>query len=257
VQFKSQIHASLAVFRALIFGVEEVHAVAKRARTRAAAFAVAIAVSNVAFSQSGSDCASSPNAVWSAAQLAAARNDNAALIATFSGALRARWTATLAVGTDLMISFSSFGDGINSKQSTDVEAKLNAELSAILKKHNVPSIAEIGVPIATRIESAEVLRPFERANHASLVRDIEKLHAKIEAAKKRSGSAQSRSSMRMKIDFDAAIALDPTTLENAKGVAGNTSVSFKRIDECWFIDTLDRDKAKSVSTFDARQKSHK
>jgi hypothetical protein len=201
---------------------------------------LAVLASTPAFAQQAPHCAETPEAAWSAAQASVKRDDNEALVAAFSPALRARWVAMLAAGTDLLISFSSFGDGINSKQSTDVEATFNAELNSILKKHRAPTIAEIGEPIVKRIEAPDIVERFERVDHAALVREIAKLHIKIEAAKKKTSDGKLRSTMRMRMDFASPLTLSENNAENAMGLAANTSVSFKKFDGCWRIDTLDR-----------------
>jgi len=208
--------------------------------------AMAIGAAGPAGADAPAACAATPQDAWSRSRDAVASGDAGNVMLTLTPAYRTRNAVEYAVGSAMLARIGEMSGAMSSKpevvkKTKAAETKLLAELDGILKKYKAATIAEIGTPLLARMQAPEVLKRFEKIDHAAYAREMEKFFRRVEAASVEAGVSSPAPTKLDELvvgggDLKAALALPKVTGDTARAAAGPITMLFRKMDGCWLID---------------------
>ena len=193
-------------------------------------------------------CAATPQDAWALAQQAVATGDAGLVTERLSPDFRARNALEMAIGASMLTSIGEMagsGSGAPEKAAAAkaAEAKLKAELDALLRKYKAPTITEIGTPLLMKMNDPATQAKFAKVDHVALAREMEAFFTKVEKAAEAAGVTGEKAELAELIVGYGDIKTPATGITVAGDTAtlpsGKATIRFKKIGGCWVNDAHD------------------
>ena len=193
-------------------------------------------------------CAATPQDAWALAQQAVASGDAGLVTERLSPDFRARNALEMAIGASMLTAIGEMaGSGAGSPAKAAAakasEAKLKAELDALLRKYKAPTMAEIGTPYLIKMNDPATQAKFAKVDHVALAREMEAFFAKVEQAAEAAGVKGEKAELAELVvgygDIKTPAAGISVTGDTATLPSGKATIRFKKIGGCWVNDAHD------------------
>jgi hypothetical protein len=120
------------------------------------------------------------------------------------------------------------------------EARLLAELDAILRKHKAPTVEEIGTPLLMKLNDPATQAKFAPVDHVALAREMEAFFTRVEKAAEAAGVKGEHAELAELVvgygDLNVPATGMKVTGDTATLPSGKVTMRLKKIGGCWVID---------------------